>query len=215
MQYCSSTGKSKPGFSKSMCEVWQLNKSLYGVKQAGRKWYKKVKAEFEALGFTRSNADHGMSYKNDDGKLVIIAIYVDDMLIFSNSTAAHDATKSGLFEMTDLGEVHWILNMELTRDRANRTLNLLQCQYIETILDRHGMADCKPVATPMVQNQKLTKLDVPEIDPQPYQQALSSLMYAMVGTRPNIAYTVGALSQHSATPGQEHWVVLKRVFRYL
>lgn len=207
-----------PGFSKSVREVWRLNKSLYGLKQAGREWYKKVKAEFEALGFTRSNADHGVFYKNDDGKLVIIAIYVDDMLIFSNSTAARNATKSALserFEMTDLGEAHWILNMELTRDRANRTLKLSQRQYIETILDRHGMADCKPVATPMVQNQKLTKLDVPEIDPQPYQQALGSLMYAMVGTRPDIAYTVGALSQHSATPGQEHWVALKRVFRYL
>ena len=207
-----------PGFSKSKREVWHLNKSLYGLKQAGREWYKKIKAEFEALGFTRSSADHGVFYKNEDRKLVIIALYVDDMLIFSNSTNARDATKAALserFEMTDLGEAHWILNMELTRDRANHTINLSQRQYIETILERHDLADCKPVATPMVQNQKLTKLDAPEIDPQPYQQALGSLMYAMVGTRPDIAYAVGALSQHSATPGQEHWTALKRVFRYL
>ncbi|CAL1698123.1 unnamed protein product [Somion occarium] len=77
------------------------------------------------------------------------------------------------------------------------------------------MADCRPVSTPMAQNQKLTKLAEPEIDAQEYQRALGSLMYAMLGTRPDIAYSVGILSQHAAKPGEEHWGALMRVYRYL
>ena len=77
------------------------------------------------------------------------------------------------------------------------------------------MADCCLVSTPMVQNQKLTKLTEAEIDPKDYQCALGSLMYAMLGTRPDIAYAVGVLSQHAATPGEEHWTALMRVYRYL
>lgn len=83
--------------------------------------------------------------------------------------------------MTDLGEACWILNMVLC-DRGKHTLKLSQDKYIEEILEFHGMADCCPVSTSMVQNQKLTKLTEAEIDPKDYQHALSSLRYAMLGT---------------------------------
>ena len=60
--------------------------------------------------------------------------------------------------MTDLGDVHWILNMEVTCDRQKQTIKLSQSQYIEDILERHGLADCKPAATLMEVNLKLEKL---------------------------------------------------------
>ena len=208
-----------PGFPPaSDGYVWKLKKSLYGLKQASREWYKKVRTEFESLGFTRSQADHSVFHKIVDGKLLIVAVYVDDMLILGKSTAHILALKGKLeetYEMTDLGEARWILNMEVLRDRGKHTLKLSQDKYIEEILERHGMADCRPVSTPMAQNQKLTKLTEAEIDPKDYQRALGSLMYAMLGTRPDIAYAVGVLSQHAATPGEEHWTALMRVYRYL
>ncbi|GBE88168.1 Retrovirus-related Pol polyprotein from transposon TNT 1-94 [Sparassis crispa] len=210
--------KVPPGFRRSNSLVWKLNKALYGLKQAGREWYKKIRAEFEALGFTRCHSDHSVFYKNDDGILLIIAIYVDDMLILSDNLTAVTTLKEDLksrFEMTDLGEARWLLSMEITRDRPRRVLELSQHQYVEKCLAQHGMADCCPVSTPMAQNQKLVKLSEAEIDPKPYQSALGSLMYAMIGTRPDLAFTVGALSQHAATPGKEHWIALMRVYRYL
>ena len=48
-----------------------------------------------------------------------------------------------------------------------------------------------------------------------YQSALGSLMYLMLGNRPDIAYAIGILSQHAATPGKAHWDVLMRVYHYL
>ncbi|TFY53550.1 hypothetical protein EVJ58_g9393 [Rhodofomes roseus] len=207
-----------PGFEDRPDIVWRLRKALYGLKQASRQWYKKIRAEFESLGFKRSDADHGVFYKEVDGSLVIVALYVDDMLIFADKVSAIDSVKASLkekFDMTDLGEAHWVLNMEIIRDRPNRTLELSQRQYVETILERFGMTDCRPVSTPMAANQKLAKLDEAEVDEKRYQSALGSLMYAMLGTRPDLAYAIGTLSKHAATPGEEHWTALMRVYRYL
>ena len=95
--------------------------------------------------------------------------------------------------MTDLGEARWILGMEVTRNRRDRTLTLSQHRYIHNVLERHGMADCRPVSTPMVPNLHLERLTAPEIDAISYQRAVGSLMYAMIGTRPDIAHAVSVL----------------------
>lgn len=49
----------------------------------------------------------------------------------------------------------------------------------------------------------------------PYQSAIGAIMYAMLGTRPDIAYAVTALSQFSHNPGPIHWSGVKRLLRYL
>jgi Reverse transcriptase (RNA-dependent DNA polymerase) len=149
---------------------------------------------------------------------VIIAIYVDDLLIISNSSAAVAKVKLDLqsrFEMTDLGDTKWILGIEVTRDRRRRTLKLSQRRYILDILERHGMSDSRPMSTPMVEHLMSPRLTTPEIDARTYQSAVGSLMYAMLGTHADLAHAVGVLSQFSANPGDEHWTALKRVFRYL
>ncbi|THG98301.1 hypothetical protein EW026_g3860 [Hermanssonia centrifuga] len=116
-----------PGFEAKDGKVWKLNKSLYGLRQTSRKWYKRVCAEFKAMGFTRSDYDHAIFFKLEDGHLLIAAVYVDDMLLVSDHTPVIQKLKSDLstrFEMTDLGEAHWILNMEIVRNRPRHTLTL-------------------------------------------------------------------------------------------
>jgi hypothetical protein len=77
------------------------------------------------------------------------------------------------------------------------------------------MSKCHPVATHMVTGLKLMKLNQAEVDPWEYQSHLGALMYAMLGTHPELAYPVAILSQHAATPGHEHLTALHRVFCYL
>ena len=117
--------------------------------------------------------------------------------------------------MMDLGEARWILGMEIECDRANRKMTLSHRQYIEDILERDGMANCRPVSTPIEANLKLPKISAAEVNVTEYQRMLGSIMYAMLGTRPDLAYAVGTLSQYSACPGEQHLHALKRVFRYL
>jgi hypothetical protein len=77
------------------------------------------------------------------------------------------------------------------------------------------MADCKPVITPMEPNATLAKLSAPKVEEKTYQSAIGSFMYTMIWARPDLAYTVGVLSQHCANPGEEHKCAVKRVLRYL
>jgi len=98
--------------------VWRLNHALYGLKQASREWYKKVRIELESLGFTWSMSNHGVFIKNNNGMLIIVAVYVDDFLIFSSKLNTIQHTKSELsscFDMKDLGDAKWILQIEVTQ----------------------------------------------------------------------------------------------------
>ena len=68
---------------------------------------------------------------------------------------------------------------------------------------------------PMDLNTKLIKAENAEMDAKTYQSALGALMYAMLAMRPDLVYSVGALSKHSARPTPEHWTALMHVYRYL
>ena len=213
--------KIPPGVESDTGQVWLLHKALYGLKQASREWYLKLKKQLEDLGFKRSNADHGVFTKASGGKIFIIAVYVDDFLLFSELMHEIKKIKSKLkefFEMKDLGEAKWILQMRIERSESRlgvRTLSLSQEQYVEEVLERHGMADCNPVKTPMEKNIQLPVLKEAEVDITEYQRCIGSLMYLMVCTRPDIAYSVGVLSRHVSCPGNVHMQAIKRVFRYL
>jgi len=174
------------------------------LKQASREWYLKLKGQLEELGFKRSNADHGVFTKIIDGKLFLIAIYVDDFLLFLSNIGTVNKRH---FEMKDLEEASWILQMKIERLNMRlgvRTLSISQEQYIEAILKRHRMTNSNPVKAPMIANLQLPSLIEAEIDIMEYQKCTGSLMYLMVCTRPDIAYAVGVLSCHVACPGNVH-----------
>ena len=84
------------------------------------------------------------------------------------------------------------------------------------------MEDCKPIGTPLESNLKLMKLtdeEFAQVEAQmqgvPYKAAVGSLMYAMVGTRVDLAYAVSVVSQHMSKAGPIHWTTIKRIMRYL
>jgi len=151
----------------------------------------------------------------------VIAVYVDDFLLFSSNISHIRTVKEDLkrhFKMKDLGEAKWILQMKIERtdmDDGMRKLTISQEQYIETILEWHSMADCKPAKTPMAANLQLPTLTEAEIDITEYQRCIGSLMYLMICTCPDIVYSVEVLSCHVACPRRTHMQAVKCVFRYL
>ena len=159
-----------PGVEAKEGQVWLLHKALYGLKQASREWYLKLKGQLEELGFKRSDADHGVFTKIIDEKLFVIAVYVDDFLLFLSNISHIRTVKKDLkrrFKMKDLEEAKWILQMKIERtdiDDGMRKLTISQEQYIETILEQHGMADCKLAKTPMAANLQLPMLTEAKID---------------------------------------------------
>jgi hypothetical protein len=205
--------------------VCKLKKSLYGLKQSPRAWYQRIDMFFTHEGFSRSQADHSLYIKRTGEYLLIVIIYVDDLIILASNGNILKWLKSRLeneFEMSDLGELHYCLGVEFERDRANHTITMSQSKYIEEVLKRFNMEECKPIGTPLDVNSKLLKLTEEEfqgiqeeMQGIPYKAAVGSLMYAMVGTRPDLAFPVSMVSQFMSRAGPSHWMAVKRIMRYL
>ncbi|GAA5920860.1 hypothetical protein JCM5296_006373, partial [Sporobolomyces johnsonii] len=202
-------------------KVLKLDRALYGLKQAGRAWNAKIHATLERLGYQRTVSDVCIYIRCEGGQYHYIALYVDDLLFVSHSQEEIDRVKWGLREqygIKDLGDASCILGIDLVR-RSDGSVFLLQRAYLETVLARLGQANCHPASTPMIPNQQLVPAPVDSADePQlrrRYLQAVGSLMYAMLGTRPDLAHAVGALGRFSSRPSQEHWAAVVRVCQYI
>ena len=112
--------------------------------------------------------------------------------------------------------------MQIKSDRQQYTLHLSQEKYIDKVLDRFNVADAKPLGVPLQSYDKISKEDcrktqeaINGMQGVPYALACGSLMYAMVATRPDIAYAVGVISRFMANPGKAHWNAVKSIMRYL
>jgi len=126
------------------------------------------------------------------------------------------------FKVKDLGEVKYLLGIGVTRDRKSGSIELSQQAYIDQLLKRYNMQDAKSAPTPLSSGIRLTQDDCPTTDEErsdmagvPYASLVGALMYAAIGTRPDIAFAVGALSRFLSNPGRRHWNEAKRVLRYL
>ncbi|EPZ34641.1 hypothetical protein O9G_005735, partial [Rozella allomycis CSF55] len=123
--------------------------------------------------------------------------------------------------MKDMGEAKWILGMEITRNE-NGTYNLSQINYIERILKKFNMNEANSTVLPMEANKQYSKsmcpttpADIEDMKVIPYRSAIGSLLYASCGTRPDITYAVNIASKYLSNPGKEHWLLAKRIMRYL
>ncbi|RZB80703.1 Retrovirus-related Pol polyprotein from transposon TNT 1-94 [Glycine soja] len=158
-------------------------------------------------------------------EFVILLLYVDDILIASNSKSEVEKLNSELsreFEMKDLGVAKRILEIEIKRDRKRKLLFLSQELYLRKVLERFGISNSKPVTTPMSQQFKLSTSQAPKthddiiyMEGIPYANVVGSLMYAMVCTRPDIAHAVSLVSRFMANPGKAHWQALKWILKYI
>ena len=106
------------------------------------------------------------------------------------------------FEMKDLGAATKIMGMQIIRDIHSNTLFLSQADYVKNVLTRFNMEDSKPVSTPLSAHFKLSKSLEPVTDDDinymkkiSYSSAVSSIMYAMVCTRLDLAHGVGVISR--------------------
>lgn len=210
----------QPPFYEKDEGVCLLRKSLYGLKQASRQWNKKLSATLKSMDLTQSKLDPCIYFKIvDDKNILFVAIYVDDLLIFTNNLESKKNIKEELnnkFKMKDLGDVSYCIGVHVERDRQNGIIYLDQKKYILEILNKFGMSDCKPVKTPMDINTKFkTSDDSKVLNNIPYQEIIGCLLYITQITRPDLCYVINTLSKFNNKPEMQHWLALKRVMRYL
>ncbi len=142
------SGYIEPGKEDMVCH---LLKSLYGTKQAARQWYKKVRTTMTNNGFEVCQSDNCIYIRRIEDELSIIALYVDDLIIASSTMDGVKKIVNFLkcdFSIKELGELHYCLGIKVERNRKEKKLFLSQKGYIEQVVERFGLSDCKPCYTP-------------------------------------------------------------------
>jgi hypothetical protein len=206
------------GFTDGTDKVCKLGRSIYGLKQSARLWNKRLDARLKEIGFDQTHSDHCVYINKSTG--VIVAIWVDDLIIFGKDSVGVDLLKRQLgsaFDMKDMGKLEYFLGMQVHRDRKNRLIQLHQRGYTNIILKRFGMENSAPVSTPMATGTKLCKStdESTPADQKLYQSNVGSQMYDMLCTRPDLAFTISQISQFSTNPSTVHETAAKRSLRYL
>ncbi|CAI5968063.1 unnamed protein product, partial [Closterium sp. NIES-64] len=202
---------------------WSLRRPVYGLRQALGEWHDTPRTTLAALGFAPSTADPSLFLRTDTSlPPFYILVYVDDLVFATADTAGLAHVKSELQKRhtcTDLGELRSYLGLQITRDRARRTITLTQSHMVQQVLQRFGFMYSSPQATPLPTRHSLSALPSNESveSSGPYRELVDCLMYLMTCTQTDLAYPLSILTCYVA-PGRhrpEHMAAAKRVLRYL
>ncbi|SDA08471.1 BZ3501_MvSof-1269-A2-R1_C36g00152 [Microbotryum saponariae] len=209
------------GFDFPSDKVLRLRRSIYGLKQAGRIWNRHIDTSLRNLGYKATGTDHCIYSRIDDQQRPhYIALYVDDLLIVSPALDEIECVISGLeqrYGVKRLGPAEYILGIQIRR-LDDGSIALSQERYIMDVLARfHFDTTTRGTTVPMTPGLSLTAIpgQGTERIRSWYLQAIGSLLYISLGTRPDIAFAVSYLSRFANNPGRRHWIAVKHVLRYL
>lgn len=203
----------------SAIHVVRLRKALYGLRQAPLLWYKEIHKFLLSIGFSQSTVDSNLYY----GKGIILLLYVDDILLINTHKNSVDTlnqikqTLQAKNRMTNLGRARRFLRIQITQYYPANGIHIDQEAYILTILKRFLMSSVKDTLSPMDPNVNINNNQCEDKpgNTQLYLSMVGSLMYAAMGTHPDLAFCVAALSGHNQRPLQMHLTAAKRALRYL
>ncbi|CAI7876905.1 unnamed protein product [Closterium sp. NIES-53] len=195
-----------PGFTGSFPAgtQWSLRRPVYGLCYAPHEWHDTLRTTLAALGFVPSTTDPSLFLRTDTSlPPFYVLVYVDDLVFATADTEALTLVKSELQKRhtcTDLGELRSYLGLQITRDRARRTITLTQSHMVHQVLQRFGFQYSSGQLTPLSTSHSLSAPPSDEsVEPSgPYPELVGCLMYLMTCTRPDLAYPLSLLDCYVA-----------------
>ena len=170
-------------------------------------WFHTIDPVLISIGYVPRKSDTCIYIYDHDRIIIILTLYVDDLLVIGGDIQLIEKIKRKLmdqFKMTDMGDVSLVLGMQVTRDRQGKTLTISQENYTKSILERFGMADCKPSSTPGFGSELSTKQPEGTLlnkeETQRYQAITGSVMYLAQITRYDIMSSSGQLARAMSKP---------------
>lgn len=211
-----------PEIAQASGTVVKLRKSLYGLRQAPKLWYKLLADTLKRIGFRISVATECLFIGGSPSKSVYLLVYVDDLMIVGGAAEVWDVKRklSTVFSTTDLGECNHFLGIKIYRQSSG--LFLTQRPYAQKIIELVGMKSAKSTEAPLPLSHplydKLTPSDQvvsAAMVAVPYRQILGTLLFLSTRTRPDLATAVSMLGKYQSDPAPQHWKAMKNVIRYL
>ena len=213
--------------------VCKVVRGIYGLKQSGYAWSQCLK-EFLLndpkynMGFQELTGEPNIYRKtftlNGKDVEILLSSYVDDLIICSSSEEARiwfmknlenrliNQKSSGVITKDEPG---FALSMHIRYDRERGILQFDQLGAIEALAAKFRVMDSKPKSMPITQHVDLPKRKEASVDQIEYLSIIGSCLHIAQVSRPDIAYAVGVLSRHSATPGVEHMEAALNLVNYL
>ena len=183
-------------------------------------WNQIIDKVLHEMGFERFVTEHGIYVVQERNYRVLLALYVDDLLIVWNSQESLSEVKERLkqhFKMKDMGSAHFLLGMEIRRSLEGEYF-LVQEKYAQEVVRKFRMSEAKVVFTPFEPGSTFGSDEVEDqggFDPFVIQNRslVGSMMYLAVCRRPDLAMAVSTLSRYCQNPKMEHWEAVKRVLK--
>ncbi|CAI7768412.1 unnamed protein product, partial [Closterium sp. NIES-54] len=178
-----------PGFTGSFpaSTHWSLRWPVYGLRQVPHEWNDTLRMTLAALGFAPSTADPSLFLRtNTSLPPFYVIVYVEDLVFATADTKALALVKSELQKRhtcTDLGELRSYLGLQITRDRARRTITLTQSHMVHQVLQRFSFQYSSPQSTPLPTGHSLSAPPSDEsVEPNgPYPQLVGYLITSSMG----------------------------------
>ena len=212
--------------------VVKLERSIYGLKQAGRVWWQLLTSFLLEWGFKQSTIDVCLyTYTSPSGSILWLLVWVDDTIIVDNDNDLRERFVSDLgkrFPIEDKHDLEWILGVKVSRDRKKRALTLSQEMYVQDLCKRHASliegltkrfdspADPKaalsPEQSPQAGSTEWMDMQSRRAD---YMALVGGYLWLANVTRPEIAYIASQLARFVSNPGKVHYAAAIRVLLYL
>ncbi|GAU31769.1 hypothetical protein TSUD_22150 [Trifolium subterraneum] len=187
-------------------QVCKLQKSLYGLKQASRKWYEKLTSLLISEGYSQSTADYSLFTIHNASHFTALLIYVDDIILAGTDLNEITRIKEILdthFKIKDLGVLKYFLGLEVAQSREGIAIS--QRKYCLDLLKDYGLLGSKPASTPL---DPAVKLHIDDNKPYEnlslYRRQIGKLFY-LCNTRPDISFATQQLSQFLHKPSVNHY----------
>jgi len=170
-----------------------------------------------SFGFLQEKSNSSLSIRKTTTNFIAVLIYVDDVIITSDTLTAINQVKQFLrttFPIKDLGKLKYFLSIEVARSKTD--IVLCQRKYALDILTDSGFSGAKPVSFLMESTLKLSAYDISPTmsDPTSYCHLIGRLLYLTI-TRPDLSYVIQTLSQFMSNPHTTHLQAAKKVLHYL
>ena len=198
-----------------------LLKTLYGLKQSPREWNAVLDTFLTDDGFVSTNSDPCIYIKRSKTGLIVVGLYVDDIISFGTEEVVFDLFRSNMrshFGILEGGPLEWYLGMCF--DQQDDLVTMEQSQFIRNKLEMfRGHIGTGGASTPLPMDYH-KKLQEAELSDEyatdfPYRSMVGSLMYAMTGTRPDLAAAVSIVSRHLERPKKIHCELVRHIYWYL
>ena len=211
------------GFEDGSGRKWKLKKCIYGMKQSPREFNQLLHQFLIDEGFKQSEADSCIYIKGISHDIIIVAIYVDDIITAGKCPQMHKFRQrmQEKFEIESGSELEWYLGIRFDlKKNGARTIDqdLYVANKLAEFSDHIGPSQHQKSA-PLPSNVQSILEEAEnsnETEPNfPYRPMVGSLMYAMTGTRFDIAFAVSIVSQFLQNPKKAHCDLVRHIYQYL